>query len=86
MRRRSLEPNILSSNLSPPIRMYSPLARLAGAAANFSKSRVDLNETTERPLPKLLARDIYEVERLSQRGPPFSLSDLVGLSVVIWDA
>ena len=65
--------------------MPSPLTKLAGATPNFSKSRVDLNETAERPVAKLLTRDIYEVERVCRRGPPFSLSDLVSLSVVRWD-
>ena len=63
--------------------MPSPLTKLAGAAANFSKSRVDLNGTTERPVAKLLTRDIHEVERVCRRGPPFSLSDLVRLSVAV---
>lgn len=58
--------------------MPSPLTKLAGAAANFSRSRLDLNETTGRPVPKLLTKDVHEVERLCRRGPPFSLSDLVG--------
>ena len=60
--------------------MLSPMSKLA---ANFSRSRVDLNETTERPVPKLLTRDVYEVERQCRKGPPFSLSDLVSLSVGI---
>jgi len=59
--------------------MFSPLTKLAGAATNFSISRVELNETTGTPVPKLLTKSVYEVERVSRAGPPFGLSDLVGV-------
>jgi hypothetical protein len=59
--------------------MPSPLTKLAGAA-NFSRSRVELNESTGTPVPKLLMRSIHELDKISRAGPPFSLSDLVGVS------
>lgn len=62
--------------------MPSPLTKLAGAAVNFSKSRVELNETTQAPVPKLLTQSVYEVEKISRTGPPFSLKDLVGIPVL----
>lgn len=64
--------------------MSSPLTKLAGAAANFSRSRVQLNETTGTPVPKLLTKSVHEVEKVSRTGPPFSLSDLVGVPVLSW--
>ena len=62
--------------------MPSPLTKLAGAAANLSKSRVELNETTQAPVPKLLTRSVYEVEKISRTGSPFSLRDLVSVPVL----
>ena len=52
----------------------SPLTKLAGA---FPRSRVELNESTGTPIPKLLTRSLHEVDKISRTGPPFSLSDLV---------
>jgi len=66
--------------------MLSPLLKLAGAAAGFSRGRVELNETAWRPVPKLLTRSVHEVDKVSRAGLPLSLSDLVGDSILTWDA
>lgn len=81
--RRRLKPSQPLLRPSLHFEMLSPLANLSGAVANFSRSRVNLNETIERPVPKLLTRDIYHVEKVCQRGPAFSLSDLVGLPILM---
>ena len=60
--------------------MPSPLTKLA---AGVSRSRVELNDTTGTPVPKLLTRSLCEVEKISRAGPPFSLSDLVGVSALL---
>jgi len=63
--------------------MPSPLTKLAGAAANFPRSRVEVNETTGTSIPKLLTRSVHEVEKACRTGPPFSLSDLVGIPALL---
>ena len=60
--------------------MPSPLTKLA---ANFSRSRVELNETTGTPVPRLLTQSLHEVDKISRAGPPFSLSDLVGVPALL---
>ena len=59
--------------------MPSTLTKFTGAAAGFSKSRVKLEETDGTSIPKLLTRSVHEVEKACRTGPPFSLSDLVGI-------
>ncbi len=53
---------------------------LQSAAHFWSASRAPLDTYGAHPVPSLLSRSLHEIRNVVDEGPPFSLSDLVGVA------
>jgi hypothetical protein len=74
-----LHPPIPSPSASMDIRggVDSVLNRLHSAAEYVSASEAPLDTHGAHPVPSLLTRSIDDIKNVIDKGPPFSLSDLV---------
>jgi hypothetical protein len=54
---------------------------LQSAAQRWSASRAPLDTHGAHPVPSLLTRSLEEIKNVVDGGPPFSLSDLVSVSL-----
>ena len=53
---------------------------LQSASHFWSASRAPLDSDGAHPVPSLLSRSLEDIRNVVDEGPPFSLSDLVGVS------
>lgn len=61
-------------------RMHSVVGGLQSAAHYWSASHAPLDTDGGHRAPSLLSRSLEEIKNVVDEGPPFSISDLVGIA------